>query len=442
MDFSASIDKLQAGQINDVQSRLLKDSVQYAYDNSPFYRKRFNEHGVLPSDIKDIDDIKILPLTEKDDLQQDNWSFLSVPRREIAEIVSTTGTTGSPVFIALTQSDLERLAVNEEKSFGYAGAAKGDIFNIAVTCDNLFIAGIAYYKGLSRLGATLLRLGPQNILRHLDIMRKLKPDGIVAVPSFMVHLARRAADNGIHPGELGIRKIVLIGDSIRDTDLSTNALGNLIENAFGKICYSTYGITEAQLSFCECGMQQGLHSHPDLVLTEIIDDEGRALPDGEMGELVLTPLKLEGMPLIRYRTGDITFRLSTACGCGRSSVRIGPIIGRKQQKLKVKGVTLYPKNIENAVMGLEDVVNYQIEAYTGDDRTDHIILRIGTNVQNGNFMVALKDLVHAKARVTPEIEIERPEEIEKRLFEGNSRKAVTFKDRRRKAHEQCHTHHA
>jgi len=166
------------------------------------------------------------------------------------------------------------------------------------------------------------------------------------------------------------------------------------------------------------------------------------LPDGEMGELVLTPFKLEGMPLIRYRTGDITFRLSTPCGCGRSSVRIGPIMGRKQQKLKVKGVTLYPKNIENAVMGLPDVINYQIEAYTGDDRADHIVLRIGTNVRNGNFILTLKDLVQAKARVTPEIEIERPEEIEKRLFEGNSRKAITFKDRRQKAHEQCHTHNA
>lgn len=442
MEFSASIDELHAGQIKEIQDQLLKDAVRYAYESSSFYRRRFNEHGVRPSDIKNIEDIKNLPLTGKEDLQQDNWSFLSVPRKEITEIVSTTGTTGRPVFIALTKSDLERLAVNEEKSFGYAGAVKGDVFNIAVTCDNLFIAGIAYYKGLSRIGASLLRLGPQNILRHLDIMRELKPDGIVAVPSFMVHLARRAGENRILPEELGIRKIVLIGDSIRDADLTTNALGNLIETAFGKICYSTYGITEAQLSFCECRMQQGLHSHPDLVLTEIIDEDGKALPDGEMGELVLTPFKLKGMPLIRYKTGDITFRLSTPCECGRSSVRIGPIIGRKQQKLKVKGVTLYPKNIENAVLSLQDVVNYQIEVYTGDDRTDHIILRIGTNVQHSNFRVLLKDLIQARARVTPEIEIERPEEIEKRLFEGNSRKAITFKDRRQKAHEQYHTHNA
>ncbi|RJQ51663.1 MAG: phenylacetate--CoA ligase family protein [Nitrospiraceae bacterium] len=433
MSISVSIDALPADLIKDIQRDLFINTVRHAYENSLFYKNRFDDNCVHPSDIKNLEDIKKLPFTGKEDIQKDNWSLLAVPRENISEIVSTTGTTGDPVFIALTANDLERLACNEEKSFGYAGAVKGDVFNIAVTCDNLFIAGIAYYRGLTKLGASVTRLGPQNILRHLDIMKELKPTGIVAVPSFMVQLARRAEEYGVPVKELGIRKIVLIGDSIRDADLTTNALGNLIETAFGKICYSTYGITEAQLSFCECRVHHGLHSHPDLVLTEIVDEDGRLLPDGDEGELVLTPLQLEGMPLIRYRTGDVTFKLSTPCACGRNSARIGPIIGRKQQKLKVKGVTLYPRNIENAILGLQDVINYQIEAYTGDDRTDRIILRIGSHVVNGGFKSVLKDAVLAKARVTPEIEIELPEEIERRLFENGGRKAVTFKDRRQKA---------
>jgi phenylacetate-CoA ligase len=138
------------------------------------------------------------------------------------------------------------------------------------------------------------------------------------------------------------------------------------------------------------------------------------------------------MPLIRYRTGDVTFRLSEKCPCGRTSVRIGPIIGRKHQRLKVKGVTLYPKTIENAILEINCVVNYQIEAFTGDDETDHIILRVGSDRRDNGLRDSLVEVLRARARVTPEIEIESPKEIERRLFEGGSRKALLFKDRRTK----------
>lgn len=235
--------------------------------------------------------------------------------------------------------------------------------------------------------------------------------------------------------KFGIEKIVLIGDSIRNVDFSANTLGCLIEDAFDERCYSTYGITEGQVSFCECEFHQGLHSHPDLVIVEIVDDHGKPLKDNEIGELVLTPLQLQGMPLIRYKTGDITFKLSSPCLCGRNSVRIGPILGRKHQRLKVAGVTLYPKTIENTILGIKDIINYQIEVYTGNDQTDHIILRVGAYRNDKSFKSFLVDSLRARAKVTPEIEIESPEEIEKRLFEGGSRKAITFKDRRIKLYE-------
>lgn len=425
-----SIDSLSARSIQSIQDELLLAAVNHASDNSPFYRKRFRELGIRPGHIRGVADLERLPLTEREDLQQDNWAFLAAPREEVAELVSTTGTTGEPAFIALTGADLERLGRNEERSFGYAGAVPGDSFHLAVTCDNLFIAGIAYYRGIIQRGASVTRIGPQNIIRHLDLIQKLKPTGIVAVPSFMVHLARRVREQGLDPAALGLRKIVLIGDSIRDADFNSNALGALIESAFGAVCYSTYGITEAQLSFCECGMRRGLHSHPEFVLAEIVDDSGRPLPDGMIGELVLTPLQIEGMPLLRYRTGDVTFKRSEPCACGRNSVRIGPILGRKHHKLKVKGVTLFPKNIENALLCLKEVVNYQIEASTGDDRTDAILLRVGSRSTGDEFLTLLHDMLRAKARVTPQVVIETPEEIEKRLYAGGLRKAATFIDRR------------
>ena len=428
------IDTLTAGNIAEVQDRLLIETVRYAFEHSPFYKRRFNSLGLSPSILNGVRDLGLLPLTDRKDFQENNWEFLAVPRHDIAEIVSTTGTSGEPAFIAMTSNDLLRLACNEERNFRSAGVVKGDLFHLAVTCDNLFIAGIAYYGGLSRLGASVVRIGPQNIIRHLDLAKRLKPTGMVAVPSFMVHMARRMSENGITAEDIGLKKIVLIGDSIRDADFRTNALGNMIETAFGKICYSTYGITEAQLSFFECGMHQGLHSHPDFILAEIVDDNGKVLPDGEVGELVLTTLQVEGMPMIRYRTGDVTFKLSGLCSCGRNSVRIGPILGRKCQRLKYKGVTLYPKTIENALIGINGVVNYQIEACTGDDQTDMIILRVGAHTNGNGLKAQLRDALLAKARVTPRIEIERPEEVEKRLFEGGSRKAITFRDRRVKAY--------
>ena len=419
-------------EIRAVQDSLLGEAVAYVYERSPFYKRLFRESGVSPGDIRGVDDLQSLPFTTREDLQKHNEEFLAVSENGVSEIVSTSGTGGEPVFIAMTRNDLERLAYNEELSFTCAGASRGDFFHIAVTCDNLFIAGTAYYSGLIRLGARVTRVGPQNTLRHADLIGRLRPDGIVGVPSLMLELARLLRERGLETSDTGLKRLVLIGDSIRDADLGTNTLGRLIEDFFGKICYSTYGITEGQVSFCECGERKGLHSHPELVIPEIVDEDGNVLPDGETGELVITTLQMEGMPLVRYRTGDITFRISGRCGCGRNSVRIGPILGRKQQRLKLKGVTLYPKNIENAILGMEDVINFQIEAYTGDDGTDRIILRIGSYRNDSGFIPELVETLRAKVRVTPEIVIEPPEMIKKRLFEGGSRKARIFIDRRDK----------
>jgi phenylacetate-CoA ligase len=424
------IDRLSLEAIEKIQSGLFVETVCRVYENSAYYRKLYDGIGLIPSKIKGLKDLSDIPFTDRKDIEKDNWEFLSIDRNDAAELVSTTGTTGNPVYAALTADDLERLAYNEEKSFTYAGAERGDLFFIDVTCDNLFIAGIAYYSGLIRLGASVVRVGPQNMERQFDLIKKLRPKGIVAVPSFMAQMARRASEHGIDTKELGLQKIVLIGDSVRNEDLSLNPLGGLISDAFGNIFCATYGITEGQVSFCECRRRQGLHSHPDLVIAEIVDDNGKILNDGESGELVLTTLQIEGMPLVRYRTGDITYKLTAPCECGSNSVRIGPVLGRKHQRLKFKGVTMYPKTIENALLDVDDVVNYQVEASTGEDHTDHVLIRVGSERTDKMFPSELKDKLRSKARVSPEIKLMKPEEITNRLFDGGSRKAVTFLDLR------------
>ncbi|MEN8264678.1 MAG: AMP-binding protein [Nitrospirota bacterium] len=424
------IDKLPPDKIEQVQAELLKETVDRVYKKSGYYRSLYKSLDLNPSDIQGLEDLTKLPFTSREEISKNNWDFFSVDREGAAELVSTTGTTGDPVYVAMTRSDQQRLAYNEEKSFTNAGAQKGDLFFIDVTCDNLFIAGIAYYSGLIKLGASVVRVGAQNIARQFDLIKKLKPRGIVAVPSFIAQMARRSGDYGINVKDLGLQKIVLIGDSIRNEDFTLNPLGSLISGAFGNIFSSTYGITEGQVSFCECRQRLGLHSHPDLVLAEIIDDEGNPLPDGETGELVLTTLQIEGMPLVRYKTGDITFKISAPCECGSNSLRIGPVMGRKYHRLKFKGVTLYPKTIENAILDVEGVENYQIEAFTGDDHTDHVLLRVGTSRDDESFKTMLTERLRAKARVSPKLEIMKPEELSKKLFNGGNRKAITFIDKR------------
>lgn len=172
-----AIDRYSPDEIKTLQEELLAETVQYAYEHSPYYKKRFDELGLTPLHMKGIESIEEIPFTSKEDIQRDTWGFLAVPRQDIAEIVSTTGATGDPAFIALTHNDLERLAWNEEKSFRYAGVVKGDVFHIAVTCDNLFIAGIAYYRGLINLGASVVRIGPQNTIRYLDLIKKIETYG-------------------------------------------------------------------------------------------------------------------------------------------------------------------------------------------------------------------------------------------------------------------------
>lgn len=417
--------------IASLQEELLRETIARAARTSPFYRERFSAGEAEAAGVRTLADLPRLPLTSKEDIQERNRDFWAAPRDQLAEIVATTGTTGGPVYVAMTQRDLDRLGENERRGFSWLGAKPGDRFHIAVTLDNVFVAGLAYQLGLHRVGAVAIRVGAQPARRHLDLMKTLRPEGLVAVPSLLLTLARQAKQDGEDLAAFAPRRALLIGDAIRGQDLGSNTLGRLLEEAWGGELFSTYGLTEAGLAYHECPRHQGLHSHPDLVVSEIVDDAGRPVPEGEVGELVITTLQVEGMPLIRYRTGDVSFLVPGACPCGRGGPRIGPILGRKQHRLKVKGTTLYPKTIEDALLSVEGVENFVIEAHTGDDETDRLVVRIGTHRDDPCFRKTVSYTLYAKARVTPEVHLASPAEVEGLLFEGGRRKPRVFVDLRR-----------
>jgi phenylacetate-CoA ligase len=259
----------------------------------------------------------------------------------------------------------------------------------------------------------------------------LRPDGLVAVPSLLLALARQARADGDDLAAFAPRRALLIGDAIRGADLRSNTLGRLLEEAWGGELFSTYGLTEAGLAFHECPVHCGLHSHPDFMIVEVLDDAGREVTDGEAGELVITNLQVEGTPLIRYRTGDVTSLVPGVCPCGRGGTRIGPIVGRKAQRMKVKGTTIYPKVIEDALLSVDGVENFVIEARTGDGDTDRVVVRVGTLRGDPAFARAVGEALYAKARVTPEIRLASPAEVDVLLFEGGRRKPRVFVDLRK-----------
>lgn len=414
------------------QANRLRALIKYVSQKSPFYKRVFKKIGLTYSDIKSIKDIQKLPITSKAQLQKYNYEFFAADQQNIAEIVSTTGTTGEPVFIAMTKEDLNRLALNEARSFYCAGVNNKDIFDIAVTLDSLFMAGMAYYLGITKLGASVFRVGMHNVKKHAHLIRKLKPTGIVTVPSFLLKLADGIKEEGLNPRTISIKKALLVGESIRDKDFNLNKLGSLITASWPIELYSTYGNSEGAISFCECQEHAGCHEHPDQIISEILDEKGRAVPDGELGELVLTTLQIEGMPLLRYQTGDITFKITKKCKCGRNSSRIGPILGRRAQMVKLKGVKVYPKIIENAILNIEGICNYVIVALTSNKFSDKIVVKIGCKTKNEKLKDKICKSIEAHARVTPIVELVSAKEIEHlRTDGGTRRKPRIFIDNRK-----------
>src|SRR3972149_431338 len=234
MGFASDIDRKDTSEIAGIQAALLKETVSYLYKNSPFYRKKL----VRLPDIKSIEDITKLPITTKDDLQKDNWGFLCVPKNNLSEIVATTGTTGAHVFIGLTKKDLERLAENEKRGFFFTEVTQDDLFLLSVTMDNLFIAGMAYYSGLQRLGAAVVRIGPHSPKKQIELIQTLHPTGIVAVPSFLTAVYKQAEKDGVQLEKSSLKKAVLIGESIRNPDFSSNTLGKMVEKFNTIECFS------------------------------------------------------------------------------------------------------------------------------------------------------------------------------------------------------------
>ncbi len=413
------------------QQRLLGEHLRYAAERSPYYRRTFRENGIDPATVS-LEDLAKLPLTEKDELAGHNDEFLAVPMTSVVEIVLSSGTTGTPVKVLYTEKDLGRLAYNERISLAGCGITNEDTALLTCTLDRCFIAGLAYYSGLRALGAAVIRNGLNSPASHREIIQRLRPTVIVGVPSFLVKLGRFLEAAGANPRTSGVRKLVCIGEPVRGRDLSLLKMGEHLEAVWGAEFYSTYASSETITSFCECTARRGGHLHPELGVVEIVDENGRTLPPGETGEVVMTPLAIEGMPLVRFRTGDVSFLIDEPCACGRSSPRLGPVLGRKKQMIKYRGTTLYPGAIYSVLDGMPEVSDYYLTITSDFDLSD--VVKVSVAVRNG--MVSpeqVRDRLQAQLRVRPEVEIVNEQTVREQIAPDSSRKINRFIDRRKKA---------
>lgn len=348
-----NVDSLRA-----LQFARLKNLVERVYNTVPFYKEKLDKAGVKPSDIKCLADISKLPFTTKTDLRDTYpYGLLAVPQSEIVEIHMSSGTTGTPVVDAYTAKDLDDWAEGMARTLSGAGATHNDTIQNAYGY-GLFTGGMGVHHGARKLGATVIPISSGNTQKQLMLMRDFKSNLFTCTPSYAMYMAEQAKEMGVDVKKLSLRAACL------GAEPWSEGMRNQIETAWGIKAYDIYGLTEITgpgVAF-ECEAQYGMHVNEDLWFPEIIDPETeQPVPDGEKGELVITTITKEGTPLIRYRTRDITFIITEPCACGRTTRKIHRLFGRTDDMLIIRGVNVFPSQIENALVDIQGVEpNYLI----------------------------------------------------------------------------------
>ena len=425
------IEKKSTGEIRAFQEKALLNQLQYLRNNSRFYQKLFRTHSIDIDKIKTLDDLMLIPVTQKEDLQNNTSDFICVEQNKIIDYLTTSGTSGDPVTYVMTENDLKRLAYNEYLGFRCADCTKNEVFQLMTTIDRRFMAGMAYFLGSRRLRSGMIRVGNGIPEMQWDTINRFSPTTLIAVPSFLVNIIDYAVKNGIDHHASSITKAVCIGDALRNTDFSFNTLGRKIHERWPEMkLYSTYASTEMAASFTECRYGIGGHHHPELLIVELLDDNDSPVSKGTPGELTITTLGVEGMPLLRFKTGDICNGHYEPCKCGRNTMRVGPVIGRKNQMIKYKGTTLYPPALYDILENIDGVRNYFVELSTNSMGVDEILIYIGSENKSESFEKVIKDHFRAKLRVAPAVSFESPEYINRMQFPSTSRKPVKLIDKR------------
>jgi len=345
--FDEKIEKMPRDKLNELKLQRLKKIVSYAYENVAFYRKKFKDAGIEPGSIKKLEDIEKLPFTTKDELRNNMpFGMLALPLENCIELHASSGTTGTPITVCYTKHDLEVWSNVMARCLAMAGLTKKDIFQIPIPYGT-FTGAFGFHYGGQLVGAMVVPSGKTDSQRQIQLMKYYGTTFIAGIASYAVHLGQVAMKMGIEPSSLNVR------NGIFGAETFTKEMKKRLAKMWDMDVHDIYGLTE----MCgpgvssDCDAHDGLHLWEDHFLPEIIDPKtGDVIGKEEEGELVLTTLTKEGMPIIRYRTRDITFLYDGECECGRTHVRHAPIKGRSDDMIIVKGTNLFPGQIEDVIM--------------------------------------------------------------------------------------------
>ena len=377
-----------------LQLKRLKSAVKNAYDNVPYYRKRFNELNITPDDINTLKDIEKLPFTTKDDLR-DAYPFemFAVPRKQIVEVHTSSGTTGKPTVSGYTRGDIEIWSEVMARGLSMAGVTDEDIIQNTHGY-GLFTGGFGVHYGAQKIGATVIPISTGQTKRQIEIMQDFGTTVMIFTPSYGLYLAEELEEEGVDIKDLDFKAIGF------GAEMWTEEMRQEIEKRFNAPAYNIYGLTEIMGPGVglECSVQDGLHLFEDHFYPEIIDSETlETLPEGNRGELVLTTLTREGTPLIRFRTKDITLLKRGKCGCGRNLVKMDRVTGRTDDMLKIRGVSVFPSQIEKALLRIDGLEpHYQI-IVTRPHLMDELEVRV--EASEGLFSDKIKELVGIRLRL-------------------------------------------
>lgn len=413
-----------------MQLERLQNTVKKAYENVPFYTKKFDEAGITPDDIKTLKDIEKIPFTTKEDLR-DTYPFglFAVPDDEIVEIHSSSGTTGKPVVSGYTEKDLDIWGEVIARAINMANGKKHDRIQNAYGY-GLFTGGFGIHHGASKFGATLIPISAGNTKRQIEILKDFQSTILTCTPSYALYLAESLEKAGVSLDEINLKS------GIFGAEMWTEAMRKQLEEKLGILALNIYGLTEVMGPgvAIECPEKNGLHINDDHFYPEIIDPKtGASLEEGETGELVFTTLTRDGMPILRYRTKDLTSLIKGKCDCGRTTVRMTRITGRTDDMLKIKGVKVFPSQIEKALLNVEGTSgNYQI-IVTRPDLLDEVEVKV--EVSREVFSDEIRKLELIEKKITSAIRSEIGIRAEVTLCEPESLprsegKAVRVMDKR------------
>ncbi|HEX8947801.1 MAG TPA: phenylacetate--CoA ligase [Dissulfurispiraceae bacterium] len=425
MFWQQEIETIERNRLREIQLERLKETVRRVYENVPFYQARFRGKGIKPDDLASLEDIRKLPFTTRTDLL-DNYPFglLATPRENIVRVHTSSGTTGKPKAIFFTRSDIDRSAELIARCLVMTGMRRNDVLQNMMTY-GLFTGALVMHYGAEKMGVLIVPAGPGNTDRQIVLMQDFKTTAIHITPSYAMYLADVLIKKGIDP-----RRDLLLKRAYMGAEPYSEETRKKIEQFYGIDVYNSYGLSEMNgpgVAF-ECEGKEGMHLWEDNFLLEIIDPEtGEPVPDGGVGEIVLTSLCREGMPILRYRTRDLTSIIPGPCACGRTHRRISRIMGRTDDMFIVKGVNIFPQQIENVLMSTRGVAqNYQIVLESLDHMTVHVEIERDLFDGNVTHLVKLQGAITDKLKneilVKPRVELHEPGTLP--VSEGKAKRVI------------------